>query len=708
MRINRIVVNNIGSYEGENIFNISVQSDIGKIVLIGGKNGAGKTTLFNAIKLCLYGYKEGGYQSINSFYKKKVKKLINNDAKRINGSVAYIEIEFSVISGTDSIDYRVNRGWNLEGNDISEALAVYKNEVLLNEDEVNDFDNYILNIIPPELFELYFFDGEKITGYFLEDGGNTRLKNAFMLLCGYDTFDIMYKNFKRINVINKTDDAIVNRYTLAKEKYEAADLLVKKIANDVNEKKNELSETRSTLTGLERNYRKKGGVTLKEWNDKFLKQKEEERFRESKNEWIKKAANDSLPFLIIKDRIEALKEQIEDEEVCQNTKATKETCETTLQTVLAMAKGKNKINDEACDYIMKEAIKLLSENKMDKEVLLGLSMEEKQQLSLLISHLLALNPEDILLNRKEVKESIERVALLKEEIGNSSVDKFQDYIEEKENLLKKIEDLSKELESLIAYQNEMEIDRSVLLDRYKREEKILEEELKKSSVTDLSSKAILFLEELQNTLFYSELRKVEKYFIEKIDQMARKSNFIDEIMIDDNFGIHIFRNTSVCTKEIIEKIKSVGKEDYIKEYGEYHWNNLIRAFETDDTFTILEELNKQKTVDVVYEIDKTLLSKGEQQIFIMTLYWSIMKLCKQTVPFFIDTPFARIDTEHRENITEKFFKELNGQVFIFSTNEEIVGKHVELLGSSIQARFMLENIDNKRTNLIANKYFGEE
>ena len=67
MKINRIIVNNIGSYEGENIFNISEQSEVGKIVLVGGKNGAGKTTLFNAIKLCLYGYKEGGYQSINSF-----------------------------------------------------------------------------------------------------------------------------------------------------------------------------------------------------------------------------------------------------------------------------------------------------------------------------------------------------------------------------------------------------------------------------------------------------------------------------------------------------------------------------------------------------------------------------------------------------------------------------------------------------------------
>lgn len=254
----------------------------------------------------------------------------------------------------------------------------------------------------------------------------------------------------------------------------------------------------------------------------------------------------------------------------------------------------------------------------------------------------------------------------------------------------------------------MEIDRSVLLDRYKREEKLLDEELKKSSVSDLSSKAIIFLEELQNKLFYSELRKVENYFINKIGQMARKNNFIDGIVIDDNFGIHIFRNTNVNANEIAEKINTLGKNEYIKEYGIYHWDSIVKQIDSEDMLTVIVELKKLKEIDVVYEIDKTSLSKGEQQIFIMTLYWSIMQLCKQTVPFFIDTPFARIDTEHRENITEKFFKELNGQVFIFSTNEEIVGKHIELLGSSIQARFMLENIDNKRTNLITNKYFGEE
>ena len=50
----------------------------------------------------------------------------------------------------------------------------------------------MLNLIPPELFELYFFDGEQIADFFLEESNGGRIKNAFLTICGYDTFDILY------------------------------------------------------------------------------------------------------------------------------------------------------------------------------------------------------------------------------------------------------------------------------------------------------------------------------------------------------------------------------------------------------------------------------------------------------------------------------------------------------------------------------------
>ena len=86
-----------------------------------------------------------------------------------------------------------------------------------------------------------------------------------------------------------------------------------------------------------------------------------------------------------------------------------------------------------------------------------------------------------------------------------------------------------------------------------------------------------------------------------------------------------------------------------------------------------------QTVSVPVEIDKTSLSNGEKQIFIMALYHSLVQLCNHEIPFIIDTPFARIDTEHRRNISKHFFCKLNGQVFILSTNEEINSAHVQIM-----------------------------
>lgn len=84
-----------------------------------------------------------------------------------------------------------------------------------------------------------------------------------------------------------------------------------------------------------------------------------------------------------------------------------------------------------------------------------------------------------------------------------------------------------------------------------------------------------------------------------------------------------------------------------------------------------------------------------------------MQLCNKEIPFIIDTPFARIDTTHRAHITEYFFKELSGQVMIFSTDEEITPEHMRVIGSDLQSKFLIENVDNKKTVITANKYFGE-
>ena len=105
------------------------------------------------------------------------------------------------------------------------------------------------------------------------------------------------------------------------------------------------------------------------------------------------------------------------------------------------------------------------------------------------------------------------------------------------------------------------------------------------------------------------------------------------------------------------------------------------------------------------ELNKDRLSSGEKQIFVMSLYWAMMNQSKNELPFIIDTPFARIDAQHRANITEHFFKKLTGQLIILSTDEELSNNHLEAMSGQISHVYMLEYGQDKRTHIHKNQYF---
>ena len=98
MIITKLVVQNIGLFQGTHVFDLRPCQDNGvrkPIVLIGGKNGAGKTTLFQAIRLCLYG------NNISSFKRRKrdYDHYIGGIFHRVSGSSlqldkASVQLEF--------------------------------------------------------------------------------------------------------------------------------------------------------------------------------------------------------------------------------------------------------------------------------------------------------------------------------------------------------------------------------------------------------------------------------------------------------------------------------------------------------------------------------------------------------------------------------------------------------------------------------------
>ena len=76
---------------------------------------------------------------------------------------------------------------------------MYKDGILLSNTERGDFENYLLQILPPNLFKFYFFDGEKISDFVFNSNKNSDFKDAFLKLCNLDTMEIIRDNFRRVS-----------------------------------------------------------------------------------------------------------------------------------------------------------------------------------------------------------------------------------------------------------------------------------------------------------------------------------------------------------------------------------------------------------------------------------------------------------------------------------------------------------------------------
>ena len=187
----------------------------------------------------------------------------------------------------------------------------------------------------------------------------------------------------------------------------------------------------------------------------------------------------------------------------------------------------------------------------------------------------------------------------------------------------------------------------------------------------------------------------------------RKTQFIDDIKIDDDFNIFLYRHEPISCSILLDALKEKDEAHLAEAIGHEAVQELYQIVGSTSLEAVMSYCASGKVDQIILPIrvDQTALSNGEKQIFIMALYHSLVQLGRHEIPFIIDTPFARIDTEHRRNISTHFFSKLHGQVFILSTNEEINSDHVQIMKDRIAATYTLENSDNKRTVVVRNAYF---
>lgn len=711
MKIQRITLNNFGSYENLNTFDFAEDDVSKRVVVIGGKNGAGKTTLFTAIQVCLYGNFAFGYKTSGKVYLKDIFKLLNSNARLDETKSAYVEIAFTQEDHTDICEYVIRRAWTWQHNEVVEQVRVTQNGEVLDDAELANFQNFLLHLIPPDMLKLYFFDGEKIADYFLKDQ-EINFRDAIMVLSGNDTFDIIFENVRRVMKASEDSETdVADGYLSAKERYNAMTEQMQKLEAEANAYMTAVEDATAELERLHREYKAQGGVSMEAWGLLHEKLKEEEVKRDRLNSQRRIWATDYLPFLMIEGLLQQVLTQMENEKKYHSHSLLKESLEGVnfLKMLTAVAGKIGAPNPRKGGKMLLSNIQeyLLDSDWEDFAPILGLSGDEELQTASLINKI---TTADRKIGEKisvRIEQSLAQTKQIRAQIQESDINHFEEYVQITSRLESEKLSASVSREQTLA---QIESLRLLLIEQeaqVKKLKKMLEEHLKKKSVASISGRLLMLLEDLQEYIYLDLIKKVEVDLNQKFRQLLRKKEFFSRIVIDHGFCIHILRDQNVSRDDLVALTQTPNRTPLVNAIGEHATNVLMEQLHVH-TMSELNAMLRMGTADVYslpVAIDKQHLSSGEKQIFVMALYWAMMHQSKSNLPYIIDTPFARIDTEHRANIINHFFKELSGQLIVLSTDEEISNRHLRDMESQISSVYMLDYGADKRTSIHKNQYF---
>ena len=718
MKINKLVLKNFRSYEEETIFDFTTTNNK-NIILVGGKNGAGKSTIFEAIKVCIYGPIAYKYQGFNSSYISKIKSNINNNSLKNDSVNAFVSIDIELTESTDKNTYTLLREWTYRDKKLNENFSVYKNHSSypLNEEELNYFENYITSIISPKIFEFFFFDGEHLSDFFIGKNSNVHLKESLLSLCNFDTFDVLKNTIISNNRSSKNSN---NEIEIAKENYIKLEETLRELyskeeilSNELQNVSNELEDLQQNQVKLDDEFRKKGGILAEERDSLNTRIIQLESRRSVINQNIKDFCNEMLPFLIVKNNLINLEKQlkVENDSILYNH----------LKDKLNMDYIKNiligKIDDSVLDSIaMTVSDSLVEDIKPDGyednfNSIYNLSNDESNTLSALIRNLLTADNQPTLDSFEELRSIASELSDIRQKLNTSLEDNsLNDYLKSLSDLTTKIAKLS-ENKTLLNGKFETLTDKinTTTVERDKSKAKYTEL-LQANKVMDMSDNLILMLDDIISTLTDTKIKEIQNNFMNIFKKIIRKDNFIDFINIDDKFNVSLYINKIYSSLEIENLISNIGYDEMEKKFGELFFQDLFKAYKVETKSEFLNAINSNNQsafLDLRTKVDINGFSSGEKQIYILCLYWALIKSSDIEIPFIIDTPYARIDETHRNNITSEYLSSISNQVIILSTNTEIDEKAYKEIKPKLNGEYLIEYDDKNRKTIQTKGYFFE-
>jgi DNA sulfur modification protein DndD len=107
-------------------------------------------------------------------------------------------------------------------------------------------------------------------------------------------------------------------------------------------------------------------------------------------------------------------------------------------------------------------------------------------------------------------------------------------------------------------------------------------------------------------------------------------------------------------------------------------------------------------------LNKTQLSAGEKQIYAISMLWGLAKTSGRPLPVIIDTPLARLDSDHRSLLAGNYFPVASHQVIVLSTDTEVDRTYFDALKPSVAHSYHLTFDENLGGTISRKGYFWED
>lgn len=710
MQITKLVLINFSSYEGRTVFDFTVKKEQ-PIILIGGLNGAGKTSIFTAIKIALYGPLAFGYTGNNTFYSKKIRGFINDKAFQTQPFTSGISIEVKVKKEREIKYYTINRNWHIIDSKIEESYSVYEGNKPLEYTDRILFESYILNIIPIDLFEFFLFDGEEVGTIFASDGYNKYVKNALLTMCGIDDFEILQHFCRNYNgrIESKEEMDLNDQYQNLVDKIAETEKAITVCESIFNDNMQKMGTLRTIIEQRETEFVRSGGLPPEEvkiLEKNVLKYDKE---REVIAQEIKSFFEDLMPFFIMKDMIPQLKQQIKYEEKASiHEYIINMLSKEFISNIVAdKTKKDNDISEALYEAIVK---KFEVANGAFDEMIFDFSKAEMGQVLNLADAITSFDSKEITKKINDKDKMVKRVRSIRKRLKNAlSEEDAKKYTDEIERSKQGIERL--ELESLQKKNEKIELESKlqVLNSELNSLREKIRDNVQKRHVLDLSTSISQMMERLISDSMISIRKQLSEKIIENLQQIYRKDNLISIIEISENFKFDLFQTQQFTMDELRSLIANVGAKDFLAIIGSESVRKLCSHFSVNEAEGLKDAIlscdNNDEEIELYRRVDLNTLSKGERQIFILALYWAIIQISGKHIPFIIDTPYARIDANHREEISSKFFPNISSQVIILSTDEEITKDYYNIIKPYISKEYLLKNDQSENKTTVTEGYF---